>query len=328
MNRKIITVIKITVSLGLMYWIYSRIPISGLKEIFSRVRLELLPIIYLILLFNTYISSLKWHLLLKADSVRMPVFGLMKKYLIATFFNIFLPSNIGGDAYRMYSVSKSNNKFATSVVSVISDRLSGFLALVMLSLIAALAIFFKIGNKETLFITLSVFCLLITVIFFFFYQKPILYLVNILRLDRFPKIHEFVQRFLAVFDVYRKNRFLLAQVMGISLVFQFSAIVCVRLMAQSIEVSTPLIYFVAFVPLITLIEALPVSIYGIGVRDLSYVYFFSKVGMTDFQTRALALLYLGLTLIYSLVGGVLFCHDSWIMKNPTESYSNRPSSRS
>ena len=69
-----------------------------------------------------------------------------------------------------------------------------------------------------------------------------------------------------------------------------------------------IIFFIAFVPLITLMEALPVSIYGLGVRDIGYVFFFSFAGLTDIQTRSLALLLLAVTTCYSLVGGLLYLY--------------------
>ena len=53
-------------------------------------------------------------------------------------------------------------------------------------------------------------------------------------------------------------------------------------------------------------EALPVSIYGIGIRDVGYVFFFGWAGMTDLHTRSLALLFLTITLCYSLIGGLLY----------------------
>ena len=93
--------------------------------------------------------------------------------------------------------------------------------------------------------------------------------------------------------------------MAISVCFQISVIVCVFLMALSLDAKTDFVYFLAFVPLITLMEAVPISIYGIGVRDAGYAFFFAMAGLTDAQTRSLALLYLAMTVLYSLTGGVL-----------------------
>ena len=53
-------------------------------------------------------------------------------------------------------------------------------------------------------------------------------------------------------------------------------------------------------------EALPVSVYGIGVRDMGYVFFFQWAGMGEAYTRSLAVVFLTVTLCYSLIGGLLY----------------------
>jgi hypothetical protein len=60
------------------------------------------------------------------------------------------------------------------------------------------------------------------------------------------------------------------------------------------------------VPLITLVEALPISIYGIGVRDATYALFFCAVGVPRVEALSMAVAYVMVTLLYALGGGVLF----------------------
>ncbi len=57
--------------------------------------------------------------------------------------------------------------------------------------------------------------------------------------------------------------------------------------------------------MITAVEALPISIFGLGVRDVSYVYLFSKVGVTASSSVGLSLLYVSVTLLYSSLGGLV-----------------------
>ena len=94
--------------------------------------------------------------------------------------------------------------------------------------------------------------------------------------------------------------------MVISFAFQLSVICVVYLLALALHTSVSFFYFSAFVPLISLLEAIPISIYGLGLRDAGYVFFFGWAGMTDLQTRSLALLFLGITVCYSLVGGIVY----------------------
>ena len=105
---------------------------------------------------------------------------------------------------------------------------------------------------------------------------------------------------------YGADRRVVVRVMAISFLFQLLLIFAVYLMALSLHAPVHWLYFGAFVPLITLMEAIPVSVYGIGIRDMGYVFFFGMAGMSDVQTRSLALLFLAVTFVYSLIGGLLY----------------------
>jgi hypothetical protein len=106
--------------------------------------------------------------------------------------------------------------------------------------------------------------------------------------------------------------------MLISFAFQLSVIVIVWLLALSLHAQVPFFYFSAFVPLITLLEALPISIFGLGLRDFGYVFFFSWTDMTELQTRSLALLFFGIAVSYSLLGGIAYLGRTFSAKaSPT-----------
>jgi uncharacterized membrane protein YbhN (UPF0104 family) len=154
--------------------------------------------------------------------------------------------------------------------------------------------------------------LILTLLLIFLYalvkQRPVRIFLHYTRLDRFELFTRLLEKFFLSLNNYGSDRKLLFQVMLISFTFQMSVIYIVYLLALALHASTLFIFFIAFVPLITLMEALPVSIYGLGVRDIGYVFFFSRAGLTDIQTRALALLFLAVTVCYSLVGGLLYLY--------------------
>jgi hypothetical protein len=115
-----------------------------------------------------------------------------------------------------------------------------------------------------------------------------------------------MEKFFLSFQCYGSNRRLLTRVMAISFAFQLSVICIVYLLSLALHATVSFFYFSAFVPLITLLEALPISIYGLGLRDAGYVFFFGWAGMTNLETRSLALLFLGVTVSYSLLGGIVY----------------------
>ncbi len=305
-KKRLLLALKLLVSATLLFLLYQKTPLDQIKAVFSQCDVVLLGALFVILLFNTTLSALKWHILLRSDSIDIPLRKLVVSYLIGGFFNLFLPSNIGGDSYRIYDVMSRSQEGVRSAASVFADRLTGFLALVTLSLIASVFVSAKLAKPALIVLPLIILLALVLILFMLWKKTPVRFLLRITGLDRFSALVSISEKFFVTFARYGKEPGIVVQVMLLSFLFQLLLIVAVYLMALSLHASVHWMYFVAFVPLITLMEAIPISVYGIGIRDMGYVFFFGLAGMTEVQTRSLALLFLAVTVVYSLIGGVLY----------------------
>ena len=305
MKRLLFLLAKLAVSFGLMYLLYRKMPLSDIEAIMLSVDLRFLPYVFVILLANTFLSAWKWHILLKSDGVEISLLTLTGSYLIGSFLNMFLPSNIGGDSYRIIDIMKRSKDTMRSATSVFADRLSGFFALVTLSLISSIFVVLKTKDMFFFYLPLAIFFLLICLIWSLYNQNVIRKIVKMVGLQRFEILTGNIEKIFLSFSHYGLRCNTVVKVMAISFSFQSLVIVIVFLLAKSLGVSISFFYFSAFVPLITLMEAIPVSIYGIGVRDIGYVFFFGSVGMGDLQTRSLAVLFFMMAIVYSLFGGIV-----------------------
>ena len=299
-DRRILA-IKLCVSAALLGYIVSRSDLEAVGNVFSGLAFwMLLPIVALYFL-NTLISAWKWSLLLGADGFDIPLPSLVRSYLIGTFFNIFLPSSIGGDAYRIYDVSRQSSRTAGSLASVFADRLTGFLALSAWGLLFSLAGLSLLPEKSIVLIPLSCFlALLLAVAALLLWGRRA---VSLFRLDRFPGVARFAGKVLDSIDAYRSNVRVLLAAAALSLLFQFLVIFLVFMMGLMLQLQAPFLVYCMFVPLITLLEALPVSIYGMGVRDISYVFFFSLAGVPREEALSLSLVFLAVSIFYAFAFG-------------------------
>jgi uncharacterized protein (TIRG00374 family) len=296
---------KLAFSLLLAWLVYRRVDVHQLKETLLSFSPGLLLLIYLLFLLNTCISAAKWRIFLHADGIHVPFRTLLGSYMIGTFFNIFLPSSIGGDAYRIYDISRHSPSAAHSFASVMADRLTGFLALVSLGLLAGLVGYSRLPEKKVIILPMAVCAALVLVIWLIYQQTILRNLLRATGLNRSSRLNAFADRVLGSFSAYKQRPGLFHMVMGLSTAFQLIAVFCIFMIAHALFIDIPLIYFYIFVPMVTLMEALPISIYGLGVRDLTYVLFFTQVGHTEVEALSMALAYLILTLLYSLAGGVV-----------------------
>ena len=304
-RKWLFTGVKVLISTVLMVFLYRKIDVQELGKLLATADLWYLLPIAVLLFFNTVFSALKWRLFLLADQVDISLAALTKTYLIGSFYNLFLPSNIGGDSYRIYDVARQSGG-VRSAASVFADRFSGFLALVILSLLSSVLVARQFHNIFFFLAPLLILLLLLAILISLAKETPVRLFLRITRLDRFPLLTGLAEKFFCSFKAYGSKPKLLVQVMAISFAFQLSVITIVWLLAAVIHAQVSFFYFSAFVPLITLLEALPISIFGLGLRDAGYVFFFGWAGMNNVETRSLALLFLGTTVSYSLLGGLVY----------------------
>jgi glycosyltransferase 2 family protein len=307
MNKaRLLSLLRLLVTAGLLFWLYRRVDPARIRELFAQARLAPLAAVFALLFFNTAISALKWKILLKADGSDIPWRRLTATYLVGTFFNIFLPSNIGGDAYRIYDVARHSGRTAHSFASVLADRISGFVALVALGFFFGVLGIRHLPEPRVFIVPGLAMAALVVAIVLLFEQRIARRVLGLSLLDRLGKLRDFGNGLLESVAQYRRAPGLFARIMSLSFLFQFAAIACVYLLACALNLGIPFVYFCVFVPFISLIEALPVSIYGLGIRDATYVYFFTRVGVDRVHALSLALAYVLVTLLYSLSGGIIF----------------------
>lgn len=133
-NRRGVAFLKAAVTLLLLHVLYARIDGGALAARLGNLRWSWIAVFWTLLVVNTALSTLKWRMLLAADGIRQRFSSLFASYWIGSFFNVFLPSTIGGDAYRIADVGRRSARTARTAASVMADRLSGFLALALYGL--------------------------------------------------------------------------------------------------------------------------------------------------------------------------------------------------
>jgi uncharacterized membrane protein YbhN (UPF0104 family) len=105
---------------------------------------------------------------------------------------------------------------------------------------------------------------------------------------------------------YRRDVPIVVAGVLLSFVFQAVVILVVFLNAKALVQTVPMAALAVFVPLISLAGMLPVSVNGLGIREVLYVLLFGRVGIPSDAAAAMALLYFVVTLAASLPGGVVY----------------------
>jgi uncharacterized membrane protein YbhN (UPF0104 family) len=78
------------------------------------------------------------------------------------------------------------------------------------------------------------------------------------------------------------------------------------LIALSLGVRVSLWYFFLFVPIISFLLVLPVSLSGLGVREGGYVYLFSQAGVSAPLALTMSLVVYACNVAAGSIGGMLY----------------------
>jgi uncharacterized membrane protein YbhN (UPF0104 family) len=226
----------------------------------------------LIYVASLYISTIRWRLLL------MNGFGMKRLFslcLLGSFFNTFLPGLIGGDAVKAYYLYKETGKMGQTLASVFMDRYIGFVALMLIGIVAfpfGFSYFSGSWVEWTLpFIVLSF--ILISLIFF-----------GLKIGKRFGPVKEIY----GYFDVYKRRKALMTETLALSFLVQFCGILSVYVLALGLGLEVPPVVFLMFLPIIIALSTAPVSISGLGIREASFVLLFGFVGVRQDMATALS----------------------------------------
>jgi len=96
------------------------------------------------------------------------------------------------------------------------------------------------------------------------------------------------------------------RIMAISFTFQILAYTIFYLHTRTLGLGVPYLYCLAFVPIVSLLEALPISIAGLGVREGGLIFFLGKLDVPAADAIALSILILTARYGLNLLGGLLY----------------------
>ena len=100
------------------------------------------------------------------------------------------------------------------------------------------------------------------------------------------------------------NRPMLIHIVGLALVIQTVVIVSVYFLGEALDLEVSLLFHFVAIPVITLVTLLPISLNGLGVREVSFVVIYSKIGVSSEGALALSFSFTLVLVLFALFGGL------------------------
>jgi len=307
MKRSALVGVKVAVSLALLAYLFS---ITDLNALEDRVRTaDLLDLLAAVLCFVLMLAlaTWRWRMLLSALGTRAPLGRLTTSYLVATFFNNFLPSNIGGDIVRVRDSSKMTGSTATSLAVVGIDRILGFGALYLLAAVAWLMAPPTVrGLAGARVVLLGLAALFGFLAYVFFRPGTARWLMSASRLSSIDWAREQFEVVQSAVHEYRARVGTIWLAGAASVVIQTLVVLYYLAVARGLGIPLPASAAFLMVPLCTLLQAVPVSFNGWGLREGLFSLYFSQVGLPRPSALAFSLVGAGLMVLLSLSGAFVW----------------------
>jgi uncharacterized protein (TIRG00374 family) len=136
-TKTTIILIKLFVTIGLFYIIFTRVDINAVAEAFSELKWSWVLAIIFVYLVRIVLQTARWKILLLDHGVKIPNWVLLERNWIGRFFSNFLPGRMGGDIYRVFGHMDAAVNKSKLASSVFLDRLIGIVALLTYVCVAA-----------------------------------------------------------------------------------------------------------------------------------------------------------------------------------------------
>jgi glycosyltransferase 2 family protein len=289
--------LKLLISVGLLVFVFQNAGIEETLQKLASANLWLVPVATTILLVAQVISAYRWKILANALGFQLAFREFLDYYLIGMYFNLFLPSAIGGDMGKMVYLAKATGqKKRKALMTLMAERGFGLFALLLLS---SAACFTPVAILLPRFIPMGLVSL------------ALLMLLGILVLRILP-----MKRW-AIPDCYWKDTGLMARTVAVSVTVHLIAIGIHMLIASALQISVSPLYLVITYGVVSLASMTP-TFNGIGAREFAYQFMLHKAGVSHEGGLAFGLYWFLVTTLASMVGGLVLIKGHYKTPSPEE----------
>ena len=290
--------------LGFSFFIYSisKVDFHKTQEIIFQTNLFYYLASVFLSLTVFIIRSLRWREILKIQSINLSIRDSFSIYLIGIFFGVITPGKIG-EIVKIHYLKKKGFPIKESIISTIFDRLFDVLFLFIVAFFGIIYFSNLFSVKHLNVLSLMLFLLLsliLTIISRSLIYQIIKKFTSILELGYqeklaigFHKLDKSISRYNSIhmlkYIIYTLSSFLFY-------------ILQIKLLAASIGIKLNYTLTTAISGALSAITLIPITIMGVGTRDILLITIFENIGGNPESAIALSTLILSIWTISLLIG--------------------------
>jgi len=302
--------LKVVVSLLLLGYLIKAVDWQKCLALMRQADLWMMIFAVFLLTLERVLSVIKWRLFLSVKGATISFWRLFIINYVGGFWGLVLPSSVSADIVRGFYLSKATSDLSLTVTSMAADRFISGVSLVVLACLGGWLASCRPGLERLRELTFIIAILTALAVFLLFHKTFLRWLDRTL-VQRFNKwkITQTLRQWIISCLEYKKYPGLLLLAFFYSIMVQIVRIFIFYVVALGFGLHAPLMYYIVFIPLIMVLIMLPVSFNGIGVREVSFVGFFSLAGMPESDAFMVSFVVSLLTTLTTAVGGIIYMFD-------------------
>jgi uncharacterized membrane protein YbhN (UPF0104 family) len=305
-----ITVLKLAISIALLAFLFSRVDAARLWAGARRASIIWLIVALGVYGLNVITCTWRWHELLGAQEVPVRRRTLLGSFLVANFFNNFLPSNIGGDVIRIRDTAGPARSRTLATTIILIDRGLGLAGLVLIAALSATMLAGARGAGPSpiwpswlwagLFVGAAV-------------AAPAVYapdglgrLLRPLTVLHPEWVGGRIETLTSTLHRFRTRPGVLVRCFAVAVAGQALMVLFYLAVVRALNLQVTVWDLAVIVPISFVVQMLPVSVNGFGVREATFSFYFTRLGVPIESAVLLSLVAAGLTMVFSLSGAAVY----------------------
>lgn len=256
-------------------------------------------------------SGYRWHILMHAQGIKLPIRRTLLLFFIGQFFNSFLIGATGGDLVKAFYVTKETDHKKTEAIStVFLDRIMGLLGLlILINIVMVWRLKFFLSYRETRLalaffsaVTIAAVGGLIVV----FGQNLFERWSFFVRLEKNTAFGSILSRVYSAFQVGFKHPGVFLKSIILSVLNHFNLVCMSAILGYALGIRLPFSDYLTTILMINAIAAIPLTPGGLGSRDTAAKFLLGVLGVQASRAVLLSLVLYGTMMSWSLVGGIVY----------------------
>jgi len=289
----------------LLIYILANIDMGKIINLFSQIP----PLYSLLSLFASapiiLLTNYQWQLLLRKQKINISHTCSIKNLFIGFFYGFITPGGLGGYTRVFHLKDKSGEPLEKCLSNLIILNTINFISLLLLGIIGG----FILSSKLPYLLPIITTIFLIELVLFLVFLKKDIWkrffkkILNSRFLNSFgDKINISIDAFYKDFPKHRDILYPFT-VSTIGWIVNFSEL---YLISRLFSINVPYMYFILIASIVSIIASIPITIYGLGTREITFIALFSSFNVMPEKIIGLSLFwFIIIWVIPSVIGAVI-----------------------